>query len=158
MNKMNPGCRQEMSEEEFLQKANPLKIMMVINRMHRKKMEKILNKTGLHPAQHRLLMTLAENRFHSQSEIASLMEVSSATVAVSLKKLERDGYIQKRAREEDGRVNFVSLTPKGEDIVFESKEIFESADRQVVKGFSEEEMVLFRKFLRRIYSNLSELN
>lgn len=158
MSKIKAGCHQEVSEEEFLQKANPLKIMIFITRMHRKRLEKVLEGTGLHPAQHRLLMTLSDNQFSSQSEIAALMEVSSATVAVSLKKLERDGYIRKKPKEEDSRANFVSLTPKGENIVFESKEIFETVDKQVIQGFSEAEMISLRKFLRRIYNNLSELD
>lgn len=158
MRKCKPRCHWNMSEEEFLQKANPMEIMIFVNQMHKKKIERQLEGTGVHRAQHRLLMTLSENEFGSQSELASMLEVSTATVAVSLKKLERDGYIQKEVKKDDSRVNFVRLTPKGEAVVQKSRKIFEMMEQQVIKGFSEEELVSLRKSLRRIYNNLSEIN
>lgn len=158
MRKCKPRCHWNMSEEEFLQKANPMEIMIFVNQMHKKKIERQLEGTGVHRAQHRLLMTLSENEFGSQSELAAMLEVSTATVAVSLKKLERDGYIQKEVKKDDSRVNFVRLTPKGEAVVQKSRKIFEMMEQQVIKGFSEEELVSLRKSLRRIYNNLSEIN
>lgn len=158
MRKCKPRCHWNMSEEEFLQKANPMEIMIFVNQMHKKKIERQLEGTGVHRAQHRLLMTLSDNEFGSQSELAAMLEVSTATVAVSLKKLERDGYIQKEVKKDDSRVNFVRLTPKGEAVVQKSRKIFEMMEQQVIKGFSEEELVSLRKSLRRIYNNLSEIN
>lgn len=152
------GVGWEMEEADFFREANPVKIMIFVNQMHRRKMEKFLDGTGIHRAQHRLLMTLSENEFESQSELARTLQISTATVAVSLKKLERDGYIQKRAKEEDSRANFVKLTEKGEEVVKESKKRIEDLDKQMMKGFSEEELVTLRKFLRHIYDNLSEIN
>lgn len=150
------GCW-EMSEKEFLNKANPMMIMIFINQMHRKKMEHLLEGTGLHRAQHRLLMTLSERKFESQAELAAILEISTATVAVSLKKLERDGYIQKKSKKEDSRAKFVSLTEKGEDVVAKSREIFAYMDQRVIQGFSEEELVTLRKFLKQMYDNVKEI-
>lgn len=148
----------DMDESDFFRKANPVKIMIFVNQMHRKKVEKFLDGTGIHRAQHRLLMTLSENEFESQSDLARALEISTATVTVSLKKLERDGYIQKRAKEEDSRANFVMLTPKGEEVVKESRKRIEYLEKQMMAGFSEEELVVLRKVLRHIYDNLSEIN
>lgn len=158
MNKKKPGVCWDMNEEDFLKNANPMKVMILVNQMHRKTMEKLLDGTGLHRAQHRLLMTLADREFNSQAELAKGLEVSTATVAVSLKKLERDGYIQKKAKEEDSRANFVKLTVKGEEVVERSRKIFETVDKQGVKGFSEQDLVVFRKYLKHVYDNLSEIN
>ena len=120
-------------------------------------MERLLGGTGLHRAQHRLLMTLSEGEFGSQAELASGLEVSTATVAVSLKKLERDGYIQKSTRKEDTRANFVTLTEKGEKVVLESRKIFEYVDEKVMEGFTEEERAVLRKYLKRMYDNVKEI-
>ncbi len=157
MGKIKPiGCW-EMSEKDFLNTANPMEIMIFINKMHRKKMERLLEGTGLHRAQHRLLMTLSEGKFESQAELAAVLEISTATVAVSLKKLERDGYIQKTTKKDDSRAKFVSLTEKGEDVVARSREIFAYMDQSVIRGFSEEELVTLRKFLKQMYDNVKEI-
>ena len=146
-----------MDEKEFLGKANPIMIMIFVNQLHRKKLEHLLEGTGLHRAQHRMLMTLAEREFDSQVKLAAVLEVSTATVAVSLKKLERDGYIKKISKKEDSRANFVRLTEKGKKIVTKSREIFEYVDRGIIQGFSEEELISMRKFLKRMYDNLVKL-
>ena len=157
MGKIKPiGCW-EMSEKDFLNTANPMVIMIFIKQMHRKKMERLLEGTGLHRAQHRLLMTLSEGKFESQAELAAVLEISTATVAVSLKKLERDGYIQKTTKKDDSRAKFVSLTEKGEDVVARSREIFAYMDQSVIRGFSEEELVTLRKFLKQMYDNVKEI-
>ena len=157
MGKIKPiGCW-EMSEKDFWNTANPMVIMIFINQMHRKKMERLLEGTGLHRAQHRLLMTLSEGKFESQAELAAVLEISTATVAVSLKKLERDGYIQKTTKKDDSRAKFVSLTEKGEDVVARSREIFAYMDQSVIRGFSEEELVTLRKFLKQMYDNVKEI-
>lgn len=157
MGKIKPiGCW-EMSEKDFLNAANPMMIMIFINQMHRKKLERLLEGTGLHRAQHRLLMTLSEGEFESQAELAAVLEISTATVAVSLKKLERDGYIQKTTKKDDSRAKFVSLTDKGEDVVARSREIFAYMDQSVIRGFSEEELVTLRKFLKQMYDNVKEI-
>lgn len=158
MGERQKRCRWNINDEEFLKNINPLKIIIFVGQMHRKKIEKLVDGTGLHRAQHRMLMTLSENEFSSQAELAKELEVSTATVAVSLKKLERDGYIQKKAKEDDSRVNFVKLTDKGKEVVEGSREIFEYIDKQVIKGFSEEDLVFLRKCLWRMYENLSEIN
>ena len=49
----------------------------------------------------------------SQRDVARTLRLSPATVAVSLKTLERDGYINRTADERDQRRNRVTLTDKG---------------------------------------------
>ncbi len=147
-----------MSEEEYLHHANPIKAMISANRVHRAKVERAVDGTGLHRAQHRTLMVLARNEFQSQVELAKALEVSTATLAVSLKKLEKEGYIIKTVREGDSRVNFVTLTRKGKEVVKSSWEIFETIDGKAVEGFSEDELVQFRGFLKRVYENLQQID
>nr|MBP3599114.1 MarR family transcriptional regulator [Eubacterium sp.] len=154
--KYGPESCWEMSEEAYLREANPMKAMISANRLHRAKVEKAFEGTGLHRAQHRTLMVLSRNEYQSQVELAKALEVSTATLAVSLKKLERDGYIQKTAKAEDSRAKFVTLTDKGKEVVEKSRTIFEAIDTQAILDFSEEELVQLRSYLKRIYENLSE--
>lgn len=142
---------------DFLSVADPVKLLVFVSQLHRRTIEKLVGASGLHRAQHRMLMTLADRAFDSQSELARMLDVSTATVAVSLKKLEREGYIRRGSKEDDSRANFIQLTARGEQIVQSSREIFEYIDHQAVKGFTDQELVLLKSYLRRIYGNLSEI-
>lgn len=145
------------NENLEFQLDNPMKSMVRVNKLHRRMMEKSFEGTGLYRAQHRTLMFLATRKPNSQAELAKALEVSTATVTVSLKKLERDGYIEKTTQEDDTRAKFVKLTEKGEEIVGKSQEIFEYVDKRAIEGISEEELLVLQKCLKRMYKNLEEI-
>ena len=128
-----------------------------VYQIHRRKIEKLLDGTGLHRAQHRMLMTLSDCPVTSQVELANILEVSAATVAVSLKKLEKGGYIQKTQQEQDSRVRFVELTEKGRGVVEESKEIFHQMDAKLLEGFDKEQLEVLQSLLGQMYRNAKNI-
>lgn len=128
--------------------------LIITNRMHYRVLEKNLESIGIHRASHRILMTLACNQFASQVDLARRLEVSPASIAVTLKNLEKAGYIKKTAKKEDNRINFVELTEKGRQLVEESREFFDDLDKEMYQGFSEEERRELCNYLDRIYDNI----
>ena len=134
--------------------------LMVVLRMHRKAVENRLTQSGigLHQAQHRLLMCLSREKSLSQVDVAKHMEVSPATIAVSMKKLERDGLIYRVSREEDNRFNCVELSEKGKQIVSESRQIFVELDEQIFYGVTESEKYQFLTVLNKMYANIERQN
>lgn len=122
---------------------------------HRKIMQHYLDETGVYHAQHRLLMEISRNPDASQKDIARSMEVSAATVAVSLKKLEKGGYIVREIDEEDNRLNKIIITEKGNKVVKQSKQIFDSVDHKVFAGFTEEEKNTLLALLQKLNANLA---
>lgn len=122
---------------------------------HRKIMQNYLDETGVYQAQHRLLMEISKNPNASQNDIAVSMDVSAATVAVSLKKLEKRGYIKRVMVEEDNRINNITITEKGNKVVKQSKQIFASADQKVFKGFTNEEKNTLSVLLHKLNMNLA---
>ena len=128
-----------------------------IAREHRKAVEKRVCSLGIHPSQHHFLMYISGNRACTQNSIAEAMQVSAATVAVSLKKLEKGGYIEKQISPEDGRSNLIVLTKKGEDVVVQSKLLFEEVDRNMFESFTEEEQKQLHEYMERIINNLKRL-
>lgn len=145
-----------MKQEKILTTREVTHQMIVTNQMHRRMLEYNLEGTGIHRAQHRLLMTLANTSFTSQVELAKYLEVSPAAIAVSLKALKKAELIKKTAKEEDNRINFVELTDKGRKIVEESCVFFDAMDEQMYQGFQEEELQLLYEFLERIYNNIQQ--
>lgn len=58
----------------------------------------------------------------SAGELASALSVSTARVAVLLKKLEKKGYAKKYTNKKDGRITMVAITDKGIDFMNSEKE------------------------------------
>lgn len=121
---------------------------------HRKIMQSYLDETGVYQAQHHLLMEIAHNPNASQNDIAKSMDVSAATVAVSLKKLEKGRYIKREADEEDNRLNKITITEKGNRVVEQSRQIFNMTDRMVLEGITEEEKLYLSSLLKKLDANL----
>lgn len=128
-----------------------------VNRAHRMVLERQLNKTGVYRSQHQLLMYIAHNPNVSQKELAALHHVSTATVAVSLKKLENGGYVRRVVDKNDNRYNQICITEKGKTIVDGSIRYFQELEIQMFDGFSEEELHQLQEFGDRISRNLEQV-
>lgn len=128
--------------------------MIRTNIIHRRIMENNLEKIGVFQGQHRILMELSENKYHSQKEIAAAMKVSTATIAIALKKLEKNGFINKIMDEEDNRLNIIVITEKGHNAIEKSRQLFDDIDSTMFEGFSNEEKKKFVNMLDRIEDNL----
>lgn len=110
--------------------------------------------TGVYRSQHRLLMHLNLQPNCSQVALADHLEISPAAIAVSIKKLEKGGYIRRETDENDNRVYQVTITERGRQVIQRSIAIFQEVEAQMFVGFSEEEMAQMEDFLDRIYHNL----
>lgn len=124
---------------------------------HRRVMQSYLDSTGVFHAQHRLLMLIAKNPDASQVDLAKMMDVSTATIAVSLKKLENGGYIKRETVQDDNRLNKIIITEKGNKVVSQSREIFEYTDKLVMDGITDEEKLTIYNILKKIDDNIGKM-
>lgn len=150
------GCRRRFKGWDTPYR-NLMHTYMEINRLHRMVLERQLNNTGVYRSQHQLLMYIADNPNASQKDLAAMHHVSTATVAVSLKKLEQGGYIKRVVDENDNRFNQICITEKGKTVVEGSIAYFQKLEMQMYEGFDPEELVQLQGFLDRIYQNLNGL-
>ena len=104
-----------------------------VARLHRSMMEHRLDGTGVYRSQHQILMFVSDNPNVSQKELARMYGVSGATIAVSLKKLD-----------------------KGRKVVEDSVKIFRRIECRMFEGFSENDMKVLGELLDRIYGNLNQ--
>lgn len=93
----------------------------------------------------------------SQRELADLLHISPATIATSLKSLEKYGYVSRQTDEKDGRRNLISITPKGCQALETSREVFESVDDYMFHGFSPAEREQVFTFHKRMLQNLYQI-
>lgn len=92
----------------------------------------------------------------SQRELAQALRVSPATIATSLKSLERLGYVEKRPDEQDNRRNRVIITEKGKAAVQQCFQVFHEVDRRMVEGLTEQEQEEFNRLNGKMLQNLSD--
>lgn len=128
-----------------------------IDRLHHTMIEKQVSKGSLHRTQHRLLLHIFKSpEALSQKELAAFFEVSPAAVAVSVKKLEKAGYIKREVLKDDMRFNKISVTEKGKETLLQTKTFVDKVDAHMFKDFSENELSSFYNCLEKIQKNLND--
>lgn len=132
--------------------------MLRVYRQQKHIVENMLNseKIGIYPAQHRLLMELANDSKISQKELSKRLNVSPATVTISIKKLVKDGYVKKSSLKNDNRYNMIAITEKGKKIIEKSIRIFDASDEKLLAGFSDEELDGLNNMFIRMFNNLED--
>lgn len=128
--------------------------------LHRRVIEQWAADAGMHRSEHRMLMYLTKcQTTPTQKDIAKNFDISPAAVAVTLKKLEGDGYIErgKCGERTDSRYNEIKITERGRDAVCQSKKYFQHVDSEAFKSFSDEELELFISLLERMQENLKNI-
>lgn len=90
----------------------------------------------------------------SQRALSEELLVSPATIATSLKSLERLGYVEKRVDGTDARRNRVAITAKGVAAVKQCFEVFHAIDARMMQGFTPEEAHDLDRLHRKMLDNL----
>lgn len=130
------------------------------DRMHRRTVDKSVTVAGieLHRSQHMLLVHLQiRGGSFSQRELAEHLNISPAALAVKIKKLESDGFIDRKKMEKDCRTNAVSITEKGKKILDKTHRLFEEIDKRMISGIDKQELNIFVKCLGKMQENLQEI-
>lgn len=132
-------------------------LLMCIDRRRKQIGESAMDALDILPSQHFVLVCLKHGGpTASQARLAEMMQVSPASVARSLKGLDRDGYIS-RLGGMDGRCNEITITPKGEQILSQSLALFQDLDARCYAGFEDSELDQLGSLLERLLSNLKQI-
>ena len=146
-----------MTENFDKERAHDTFYMMIqTDRKHRCVVESFLASFGIHRSQHMILMYLAKDNSPSQKALAEHFKISPAAIAVTLKKLEEGGFIARKTDKDDCRLNSISLSEKGKELVDKSKELFSDTDYAMFKEFTEEEYKVFSCCLNKMMKGLTE--
>lgn len=130
------------------------RLQRCVDKHIRRYVEKQVAKTGVYRGQHQTLMWLGCNPGASQAKLAKARDISPAAATNALQKLEKEGYIERVADAQDGRANHVNITAKGQEVIEQSKLIFQEIDMTIFEDFSEEELCQFKGCLEKILGNV----
>lgn len=117
-----------------------------------------LSKINLHPGQPPILLLLSKHDNLTQIDIANKVCVKPSTIAVMLKKMEKNGLIEKKIDKNDRRLFYISLTEKGRQIADKTHQIINQIETKITKQLTNEEKEEFKVILKKIISELENVN
>ncbi len=143
-----------------VQKTNLIKdqnsyLIARICHLHRNLVQKKLAEFNLHVGQEMFLLPLWEQDGMNLTELAKRLCVQQATISRMLERIEISGLVTRVKDPEDGRVSLVYLTQEGRDLLQPIMNLWEEVESVMMKDFTFEERLLFRRLLIQIYTNLS---
>ena len=124
--------------------------------LRRIKARSLMAESGLHPGQPRLMEFIAAHPGCTQKEAADELDVTPASAAASLKRLEKAGFVSREPDSADARRNRLFLTEAGQRQVEESRSRFSALDAQMFAGMSEDEVAAFRRACEKMFDNLAD--
>ncbi len=133
-------------------------LFRAVLKMHKRCLRKEMDRRGLTEVGQPGILFMLHNHAHNQKldqkQFAEALGVSPATVAVSIKRMERAGLVCKAPDPEDLRRNCIAITDKGSHIIDDCIQAFQHVDTGTLKGFSKEERKLLEGYYRRMMENL----
>ena len=92
----------------------------------------------------------------TQKEIEDDLQVSHPTVVGLVSRMEQKGFLSCRPDPMDRRNKLVELTDKAQLVGHDIDVTVEQHDRELLQGFSEQEIDTLKSFLNRIIHNLDD--
>ncbi len=132
--------------------------IMRVNRLHRNVIEKRFRELGVHRTQHMMLVYIARSEAPvSQKVLAEQFDISPAAVAMSIKKMEKNGLVERASDANDSRVKIIKLSEKGEKTLEETRDLFVGTDAFAIRGISDDMLERLLYMLSKISDNLVSL-
>lgn len=137
----------------------PGALIHALQRAHRYAIQSAAGAAGLEDLGSPMILIILrswgeEREQPTQRDLAQAFHVTPATVAMSLKSLERCGYVEKREDPRDQRCKRVSLTEKGREAVDTCLRVFAQVDEKMLAGFSDAEKEQLAAYHRRMLENI----
>lgn len=130
-------------------------LMGQVCRLSGDRMRVVMERIGLHRGQGLVLLHLWHQDGMAQQEIARAKHVSPASVTNMLKRMERDGWIERRRDPQDDRVMRVYLTEKAQAVREEVHASFHQIDDEIAGTLSEDERTELRRLLLKVFGQLA---
>ena len=125
---------------------------------HRLCQDMLLKSTGLtdvsQPGLLEVLGSCPDYTSESQKILAEKLHVTPATITVSLRSMQRNGYITKVMDDGDQRRKRIKLTEKGQEASRMLVGFTDTLDAEMYKGFTPEERAKCAEFFQRMTENL----
>ena len=130
-----------------ISKIHSLSSSFLKNELEEKGLNELVSSHG------NILFQLSLEEKLSMSEIASRIHRDKSTTTVLVKKLEKEGYVERVKNQDDNRSFYLHLTEKGLQYTKATSDISSKLVSKAYENFSEEEKEATFALLSRICSN-----
>lgn len=127
-----------------------------LSKLLRREFNKAAAEQGLFSGQQDILFRINENEGITLRELAGLLGVASATASVSVKRMEKAGFIIKKPDEADGRIIRLYPTEKAKQSPLKIREKMEKMDLILKQGMTEKEVAELSRLLDLAVANLDK--
>lgn len=130
--------------------------IITLNVTHRYRVGKAASSLGLYFGQPAILEFILQNESCTQKELAAHLHISPPSVATTLKRMEKAGFIERIEDKADTRKKRLSVTKKGENALKDFRKLCDETDLQLFTGFSEGEKEQLMSYLKRLNGNIAD--
>ena len=109
-----------------------------------------------HPRRLPFLVVVVKNPGIAQKDIAKSLNIEPPTVAITLKRMEKDGLVTRKNDLYDRRILRVYPTEKAEEVYKDMKEKVSKLEGKVLKHFDSKDVSCVEEFFRKMIDLLSE--
>jgi DNA-binding MarR family transcriptional regulator len=108
----------------------------------------------VHPRQGPILGLLLHHEGISQADLVREMRVSAATVAVSLSRLEKLGYVTRVRNQQNQRANILALTEEGRKEATRMEKLMWEIGHAALEGLSESDIAMAASLFGEMVENI----
>ncbi|WP_294562110.1 MarR family transcriptional regulator [uncultured Traorella sp.] len=135
-----------------------VKSITMFNRMHRWQTRKIMESEGLFYGQLPILETVRTKGCCTQREIATALNVTPPSVATSVKRLVKKGYLAKKTDEKDQRSTLITITESGNLKTQACRKKFDEMDERIFDALSDQECEGLAHILDKLNASMRKEN
>jgi len=128
----------------------------LISRLLAQSLKKRNGKDGILPGQFPVAIELMANDGATQRELCERVRIDQSTMASTLKRMERNGVIERRACAHDGRQSTIHMTAKGRGLFEAAAQNAAEVNRIAFGSLGPDSTVDLRTALRHIADRLSQ--
>lgn len=112
--------------------------------------------SGLFPGQEHMIITIEHKEGITVSALAEYFRLSLATVSVSVKRMEKSGFIMRVPDEKDARIAHLYLTDKAKACTSKLQQRCNKQEETITAGMNDEEKKQFYSLLQKAVENMKK--
>ncbi len=99
------------------------------------------------PSQAGILFLLRQEDGRTMTELSQILGADNSSMTGLIDRLEKSGFVQRRASPEDRRALRIHITPEGIEEIGRARAVIKRVNEEIKAGHSEEEVDAFKRVL-----------
>lgn len=133
-------------------------LFKTLSKKYRSVLQQNLSEFNLYVGQPPVLFCIAaaDNGKITQRELTCMMKTSKESMSVTISRLENNGFVLKSQDQEDRRVQWISLTDMGKEIVVLLNKKYSTINNAMYQYLSEAERTMLQVVFEKMIQSLNE--